>query len=117
MLNYYTLKNIKPFNKKKYIETNKLIRNLFLFSIFSMNILISPELFATDGGVLAAQTNSIFSFFKGQAAGILIVIGIVYSVGMTLLSSSPKHLIVGGVAVVFLFVMKGWAETTYSVLI
>lgn len=103
--------------QNKEAERYLLIKNNSLLIVFSIFALISPELFATDGGVLAAQTNSIFSFFKGQAAGILIVIGIVYSVGVTLLSSNPKHLIIGGVAVVFLFVMKGWAETTYSALI
>jgi branched-subunit amino acid transport protein len=103
--------------QSKGLEHCLLIKNNVLLIVFSIFALISPELFATDGGVLVEQTNSFFSFFRGQGAGILILIAIIYAAGVAILTSNLKHIMVGGVAVVFLFVMKGWAATTYSIII
>jgi hypothetical protein len=118
MLNSYTTKNIKAFNQKKSIETDTLIKNLFLFSMFVVFAFVSPELLAGKvGGLLAEQTTAVISWVNGPIAWGVIGGGILYIFINAAMKSCIKTLLVGFASVGFVGLMYTWTDTAYAALI
>ena len=117
MSNSYTTKNIKSINQKKLIETSRSIKNLFLFSMFVVFALVSPDLLAAEDGILAAQTNSIHTLLNGKIVPILTLLGFGTASYLAWKESSLKPVGVGVIAAVFLYVAKTWSVSTYACLI
>ena len=118
MSNSYTAKNIKYLNQNKSIETDTLIKNLFLFSMFVVFTLVSPDLLAAKASdLLKDQTTAITSWVNGPVTWLVVGGGILYIFISAAMKNCIKTLLVGFASVGFVGIMYTWSDTAYAALI